>query len=98
MPKVPNRDAAPEREPAGEPRVKLVTIATYFQHSEALLARMRLESSGIECILIDEHLCRIDWGLAPALGGIKLQVREEDAPRAAEILHEITGMPYVVED
>jgi hypothetical protein len=98
MAKYPNGDAAPEREPAAEPRAKLVTVATYFQHSDALLARMRLEASGIECVLIDEHLCRIDWGLAPALGGIKLQVREEDAARAAELLHEITGMPYIVEE
>jgi hypothetical protein len=87
-----------EREAHSDARVRLVTVASYFNHSDALMARMRLESSGIDCHLADEHLNRVHWGLAPAIGGIKLQVREEDAEAAAEILHENPGMPYVVEE
>lgn len=74
-----------------------VTVATFFVHSEALLARMRLESSGLECLLQDENLCRIYAMAAPVLGGIKLQVREEDVTVAKEILQDWPRQPFLVE-
>jgi hypothetical protein len=74
-----------------------VTIARFFLHAEALLARMRLESSGIECLLQDEHVSRMHSLAAPAIGGIKLQVPEEDAARAQAILNEWPARPFIVE-
>ena len=53
---------------------------------DALLARVRLESSGIEVLLFDEHMIRLDWFLSYALRGVKVMVREADAEAAAEIL------------
>jgi len=51
-----------------------------YQHlPEALLSKSILDSSGIESILVDENLVRIDWFYSNLVGGIKLLVRGEDA-------------------
>jgi len=65
---------------------ELLTIRRYRDVPEALLARSILESAGIECILGDDNLVRIDWLLSNLLGGIKLRVRQEDAMVAAQLL------------
>lgn len=67
---------------------RLVTVATFQYSFEAQFARGRLESEGIYCFLADENIVGIAWIYANAVGGIKLQVREEDAERALEILEE----------
>ena len=46
-----------------------------------------LEAEGIEVFLPDEHIMSVDPGLQNVIGGVKLQVRVEDAERAAEILN-----------
>ena len=66
----------------------LVTVATFYDEPEYLLARMRLESAGIECIALNENMLRIAGWHSHILGGIKLQVRESDAQDALAILHE----------
>jgi hypothetical protein len=65
---------------------ELLTIRRFRDVPEALLARSILESAGIECILGDDNLVRIDWLLSNLLGGIKLRVRQEDAMVAAQLL------------
>ncbi len=65
-----------------------VTVATFSNEPEYLLARMRLESAGIECMALDENMLRIAGWHSHILGGIKLQVRESDARDALAILHE----------
>ena len=66
----------------------LVTIATFRDLPEALLARGKLESAGIECLLADDNIVRMDWFWANAVGGVKLQVSTEDAEEALDILAE----------
>ena len=66
----------------------LITIATYRDLPEALLAKGKLESAGIECFLADDNLVRMDWFWANALGGVKLQVSEALAEEALELLAE----------
>ena len=66
----------------------LVTIATFFNQAEFLLARARLESAGIECFARDENMLRIGGWHSHILGGIKLQVRECDAQDAMAILRD----------
>jgi hypothetical protein len=63
-----------------------ITVATFSLPQQAQIARLRLESEDIDCFLIDENLVATDWLLANAVGGIKLQVREEDAAQARQIL------------
>ena len=65
---------------------KLVTIETFRDLTEALLAKGRLEAADIDSCLADENLVRMDWFLANAIGGIKLKVPEEQAAEAFRVL------------
>lgn len=65
---------------------KLVTIETFRDLSEALLAKGRLEAADIDSCLADENMVRMDWFLANAVGGIKLKVPEEQAEEAFRVL------------
>src|SRR5690348_7109522 len=49
---------APETEPA---HPQLVTIARFRDLPEAMLARGRLQSAGIDSFLADENYIRMDW-------------------------------------
>ncbi len=64
------------------------TIARYALTYEAHLARARLESEGIEVLIADEHTMALQSLYADALGGARLQVRDEDVERARAILDE----------
>jgi hypothetical protein len=55
---------------------------------QAWLAKSNLESSAIECHLVDDNMVRLHWGIANMLGGIKLQVKREDAEVALELLEQ----------
>lgn len=82
-------DATPEEPPMAdqEPEFqKLVTIRQFRDLPEALLAKGFIESAGIECFLADANIVRMDWFISNFVGGIKLQVRAEDAPAALEVL------------
>jgi hypothetical protein len=70
----------------------LVTIATFFNQAEFLVARARLESSEIECFAQDENMLRIGGWHSHILGGIKLQVRECDASDAMAILRDTASI------
>ena len=65
---------------------KLVTVATFHNEMEFLLARTRLESADIECFAQDENMLRIAAWHSHIFGGIKLQVRESEAESASAIL------------
>jgi hypothetical protein len=67
---------------------EMVTIAKFRDLPEALLAQGNLNSSGIETVLLDDNLVRLDWLWSNAVGGIKLQVKAEDADEATEILNQ----------
>jgi hypothetical protein len=71
----------------GELEVReMVTVRQFRDLPEALFARGSLESAGIECALLDDNMVRLDWFISNLLGGVKLQVRQEDASVAEEIL------------
>lgn len=67
-------------------KVRWITVASFSLPTQAHLARLRLEGEEIDCVLVDEHLVSTNWLLSPAVGGIKLQVPEDQAARAREIL------------
>lgn len=90
---LPNRPAIPA----------LVTLRHFRDIPEALLAKGMLESAGIQCVLADGNLVRMDWLLSNAIGGVRLQVdrRELEAARAildepipAQLDSEDLGEPY----
>lgn len=65
---------------------RTVTLRRYLYLPEALLAKGTLESAGIRAYVIDENMIRLDWFISNALGGLRLQVHEEDAEEAEAIL------------
>jgi len=66
----------------------LVTIKAYRDLPDALLAKGTLESAGIECHLVDDETIRMAWVWSNLIGGIKLQVKPEDADAAGEVLNQ----------
>jgi len=66
----------------------LVTLAHFRDVPEALLAQGKLESAGIDSLLADDNLVRMDWLLSNAIGGIRLQVRQDDLESARGVLNE----------
>jgi putative signal transducing protein len=66
----------------------LVTIGTFYNEPEFLLARAHLESAGIECFAEGENMLRMAGWHSHILGGIKLRVRESDAQDAVAILRQ----------
>ena len=65
----------------------LVTIATYWDSTEARLARMYLEAAGIRSILQNEHSVTMNWlEIANASRGVQLQVDSADVDAAIEVL------------
>jgi len=70
-----------------------VTIATFSTPWEAQLARARLEAEGIDAWVSDENLARL--GFSNAIGGVRLQVREEEAKVAAELLQREARLPEI---
>jgi hypothetical protein len=66
----------------------LIMVRRFRDIPEALLAKGKLESMGIECVLGDDNMVRMDWFLSNLLGGVKLLVDAEDFTQAAKILNE----------
>lgn len=83
---VPEPEALPQVS-ALEKR-NLVMLRRFRDIPEALLAKGRLESSGIEAVLADENMVRMDWFLSNLLGGVKLFVDSADFTEASNILNE----------
>ena len=76
-------DPAPEAE-----LLPVVTVQQYRDLTEAQLAMGVLESAGIPCYLRDENTVRTQWLWSNLMGGIRLQVREEDRAAAEALLHQ----------
>ena len=57
----------------------MVTIRSFGDVMQAWLAKSNLESSAIKCNLVDDNMVRLHWGMVNVLGGVKLQVKREDA-------------------
>ena len=65
---------------------KLVVVDTYLNPLDAHVARGLLESEGIPAMLHSEHHVWSSWPFASALGGVRLQVAEQDAAGARAVL------------
>lgn len=65
---------------------ELITIATFNHGLEANIKKGLLENEGIPTFIRDENfVSQFPWG-SQAVGGVKLQVRTEDAEKACELL------------
>jgi len=63
-----------------------VTVLSLPHPQQVYIIKARLESEGIECFIKDELTIQTDPFLSNAIGGIKLQVKEEDVADAVKIL------------
>ena len=86
-------DPAPEAE-----MLPVVTVQQYRDLTEAQLAMGVLESAGIPCYLRDENTVRTQWFWSNLIGGIRLQVREEDRAAAEALLNQPTPGQIPVDD
>lgn len=64
----------------------MITVATFSFPYEAHIARAKLESEGIPAFVVDEHTINAQWLYSQAMGGVRVQVPNEHAYRASEIL------------
>jgi rubredoxin len=74
-----------------------VAVASFSQPVEAHLARTKLESEGIPCVVGDENLIRVDWLLSNAVGGVKLMVPRSEVERARDALRPRPRLVVVAE-
>jgi Putative prokaryotic signal transducing protein len=69
-------------------RRNLVLLRRFRDLPEALLAKGKLDSSGVDCFLADENMVRMDWFISNLLGGVKLLVDADDFAKALKLLNE----------
>lgn len=67
---------------------RLVTIATFQLPHQSYILKSKLESEGITVELRDELTVQADNFLSNAIGGVKLQVYEQDMEKALDIMKE----------
>ncbi len=78
-------EEAPEEATPEPPPGNLVTIAAFENPLQASILASALEAQGIECFIADAETIAMNGLLTGVVGGVKVRVREADAPRAAEV-------------
>jgi hypothetical protein len=66
----------------------MVTIRTCYSLPEAQVIQSHLQGLGIDAFLPDELTVQNYWLWTNAIGGVRVQVSEEDAERSEDILKE----------
>lgn len=77
--------------------MKLITLKVFDTAIEARILKNKLEGDGIVCFIFDENIVTLNPLLNFAVGGIRLQVNEEDFSKAKDILNEIDEQPFTNE-
>ncbi|WP_425396661.1 hypothetical protein [Aeoliella sp.] len=75
-----------------------ITIATYGTGLEAQLASTQLEASGISTCVLNSEIVDTAWFLGGAIGGAQLQVREDDADVARELIEQMRSAGTDLDD
>lgn len=68
--------------------MNFVTIASFNSVHDLYPFKVNLEHNGIQCFIRDQYSAQVTPYLANSIGGVKLQVLEEDAQNAIELLKE----------
>ena len=66
--------------------MNLVTIFKAFNPAEAELTRARLETAGFHAVIVGELAAMSIGGNSATTGGIRVQVLEDEAAEARELL------------
>ena len=75
---------------------KFFTLAAFDYPADVQILKGKLESEGIPVFLRDENTLNSDPLISNAIGGVKVEVYQEDSERALEIYNEIRA--YAVDD
>lgn len=78
--------------------MELKTIATTYEVFEAEFLRNHLENEGFEVYLADENIVGAFNLLAPAIGGIKIRVPEEEADEAQEFVEKLRNAEIIYDE
>jgi hypothetical protein len=62
------------------------TLTALSKPIEAQLLVARLEGSGIRAFIRDEYTITNDWFYSNALGGLRVEVADEDYAKACDVL------------
>lgn len=73
----------------------LITIASYTEPWEAHIVRGRMEAEGIPATLAHDQHVSLDWPLATALGGVKVQVPPAFAEQALGVEADYRSGAYI---
>ena len=77
----------------------MTTLATFSKPEEAHLLRGRLESGGVRAYVQDENLVQMNWLYSNAIGGVRVQISDEDIDEARSILRRDTiNLPDAIDD
>lgn len=66
--------------------MKLVTVFTSFNPTEAQMQRSRLEAAGLDAMVKNELAATMIEGYTMAAGGIQVQVPEDQVAAARDLL------------
>ena len=64
----------------------MVTIARFNKSEDAHLFRLRLSAAGIDAHVLDENYAQWFWWHTQAIGGIRVQIHDDDLDAAKEAL------------
>ncbi|MCB0385324.1 MAG: DUF2007 domain-containing protein [Bdellovibrionales bacterium] len=73
---------------------KFEVIARFTDEPEAQLAKSFLESQGIHCHLRDRYTIGVNPFYSNALGGLRLTVLKEEAPKARQLLMQVGNRQF----
>ena len=66
-------------------------VATFSKPEQAHLLRAHLEGSGVAAFVRDDLTVAADWALSNAIGGVKVEVAEEDYDEALSVIAAFTS-------
>src|ERR1700681_4458413 len=77
---------------------ELVTIQSFRELPQAMLAKGMLNSAGIECFLMDDNTGRMLGFISNVIGGIRTKVNKVDAEAATALLELIPDVDIADEE
>src|SRR5262245_50734279 len=62
------------------------TLAAFSKPIDAHMLIAKLEGSGVPAFIRDEHMVTLDWLASNAIGGVKVDVADDDYARALAVM------------
>jgi len=76
---------------------RFVMLRRFRDLPEAVVVKSILDSAGVECLLGDENMVRLNWFWSNLLGGVKLWVRQQDIDQAGNLIDQSSPEDFNVE-